>query len=105
MATTRAPLERLSERELQVLDLLSRGCSNLAIGERLRVMPKTVEAHVRSVFAKLDLEPRADEHRRVLAAVTYLGHRSDTGPDPHGTDAHGTHSRSTDSPGTTEETA
>lgn len=67
-----ALLARLSDREMQVLALVAEGSSNLAIGRRLRLRPKTVEAHVRSLFTKLELEPRPDEHRRVLAAVTYL---------------------------------
>ncbi|WP_051385835.1 haloacid dehalogenase-like hydrolase [Actinokineospora inagensis] len=73
----RGCLSKLTHRELQVLDLLARGCSNLAICGRLRLSPKTVEAHVRNLFTKLELPPRPDEHRRVLAAVTYLGHRAD----------------------------
>lgn len=72
---SRSPLDRLTGRELQVLDLLARGCSNLAIRQRLGLSPKTVEAHVRNLFTKLELEQRPDEHRRVMAAVTYLGHQ------------------------------
>jgi DNA-binding NarL/FixJ family response regulator len=72
---SRPLLDRLTDRELQVLDLLAHGCSNLAIRQRLGLSPKTVEAHVRNLFTKLELEQRPDEHRRVLAAVTYLGHR------------------------------
>ena len=72
---SRSLLDRLTDRELQVLDLIARGCSNRAIREWLGLSPKTVEAHVRNVFTKLELEQRPDEHRRVMAAVTYLGHR------------------------------
>lgn len=70
-------LDRLTGREMQVLDLMAQGYSNLAISERLRLSPKTLEAHVRNLFTKLELEQRPDEHRRVKAAVTYLGHRPD----------------------------
>lgn len=77
MFESRGRLDRLTSRELQVLDLMAQGYSNLAIRERLGLSPKTVEAHVRNLFAKLELEPRPDEHRRVMAAVTYLGHRPD----------------------------
>jgi DNA-binding NarL/FixJ family response regulator len=75
---SRSLLDRLTGRELQVLDLMAQGYSNLAIRQRLGLSPKTVEAHVRNLFTKLDLEQRPDEHRRVMAAVTYLGHRPAT---------------------------
>lgn len=68
-------LGKLTSRELEVLDLVAQGRSNLAICQRLRLSPKTVEAHVRSLFTKLELQPHPDEHRRVMAVVTYLGHR------------------------------
>jgi DNA-binding NarL/FixJ family response regulator len=67
-------LGKLSQRELQVLDLIAHGRSNLGICRDLRLRPKTVEAHVRSLFTKLELQDRFDEHRRVMAAVTYYGH-------------------------------
>jgi DNA-binding NarL/FixJ family response regulator len=71
------PLDRLTEREWQVLDLLASGRSNSAIGHALYLSPKTVEAHVRSVFSKLDLKQRPDEHRRVMATVAYFNHRDE----------------------------
>ncbi|GAC1417221.1 MAG: hypothetical protein NVSMB57_12280 [Actinomycetota bacterium] len=63
---------RLSDREREALELMAEGRSNLAICERLHVSPKTVEGYVASIFTKLGLEPAEDDHRRVLAVVTYL---------------------------------
>lgn len=67
-----AVLDRLTPREHDVLRLVVEGVSNKAIGERLRLSGKTVENHVSSVFAKLDLMVDADEHRRVRAVLIYL---------------------------------
>jgi DNA-binding NarL/FixJ family response regulator len=66
-------LQELTDREREVLKLMAEGRSNEAIAHRLRVGPKTVETHVRNIFGKLQLEPTADGHRRVLAVLTYLG--------------------------------
>jgi len=67
-----SPLEALTEREREVLGLMAEGRSNQAIGDRLHLAPKTVEAHVTAIFSRLGLEPAADDHRRVLAVLTYL---------------------------------
>jgi DNA-binding NarL/FixJ family response regulator len=69
------PLEDLTDRELEVLALMAEGRSNKAIGERLFITEHTVEKHVKSIFATLHLPPSADDHRRVLAVVTYLNAR------------------------------
>jgi DNA-binding NarL/FixJ family response regulator len=66
------PLDTLSERERDVLEVMAQGRSNQAIGEQLFLSPKTVEAYVRSVFQKLDLHQDTDDNRRVLAVLTYL---------------------------------
>jgi DNA-binding NarL/FixJ family response regulator len=68
------PLDELTEREREVLRLMAEGQSNQGIGRKLFLSPKTVETHVHRVFSKLGLEPGADENRRVLAVLTYLGH-------------------------------
>ena len=67
-----SPVDRLTERERRVLGLMAEGRSNKAISERLFLSPKTVEAHVRSIFSKLELEPCPEDHRRVVAVLTYL---------------------------------
>ena len=62
----------LSDREREVLNLMAEGRSNTAIGSSLHMSDKTVEGHVRNIFSKLALEPAAEDHRRVLAVLTYL---------------------------------
>ena len=66
------PLEGLTAREREVLELMAEGRSNAGIGRRLWVTEGTVEKHVRSILAKLRLPETTDDHRRVLAVVTFL---------------------------------
>ena len=66
------PLEGLTPREREVLGLMAEGRSNKAICDKLFLSPKTVETHVNSIFTKLRLAPAPDDHRRVLAVLTYL---------------------------------
>ena len=68
----RDPLEELTERERKVLALMAQGRSNSALSAELFLSPKTVEAHVRSIFTKLDLAQDAGDHRRVLAVLAFL---------------------------------
>jgi DNA-binding NarL/FixJ family response regulator len=64
----------LSARELEVLALVAEGRTNVAIAGRLFVTERTVEAHMRSILQKLQIDDSGDSHRRVLAVVAYLGH-------------------------------
>jgi DNA-binding NarL/FixJ family response regulator len=66
------PLDRLSPRERDVLAAMAEGKSNKGIAESLVVTQAAVEKHVTSIFHKLELDPAATDHRRVLAVLTYL---------------------------------
>jgi DNA-binding NarL/FixJ family response regulator/class 3 adenylate cyclase len=68
----RDPLEDLTPREREVLELMAEGRSNQAIGERLFVTPRAVEKHITSIFGKLGLPPASEDHRRVLAVLAFL---------------------------------
>lgn len=70
-----SPLTALSDRELDVLQLMAEGLSNAGIGRRLHLSPRTVESHIAMLFTKLDLPADADDlHRRVVAVLTFLRH-------------------------------
>jgi DNA-binding NarL/FixJ family response regulator len=66
------PLEQLTEREREVLAQIAEGKSNLGIAEALVITTAAVEKHVTSIFQKLGIDITPTDHRRVLAAVTYL---------------------------------
>jgi DNA-binding NarL/FixJ family response regulator/class 3 adenylate cyclase len=66
------PLDELTPREREVLELMAEGKSNQAIAERLVITLRAVEKHVTSIFAKLRLSSTPEDHRRVLAVLTYL---------------------------------
>jgi DNA-binding NarL/FixJ family response regulator len=67
-----SPLDRLSPREQEVLAAMAEGKSNRGIAESLFVTQAAVEKHITSIFEKLELEPAASEHRRVLAVLAYV---------------------------------
>jgi DNA-binding NarL/FixJ family response regulator len=66
------PLEELTPREREVLELMAEGRSNQAIAEKLVVTPRAVEKHVTSIFGKLRLPATEQDHRRVLAVLAFL---------------------------------
>ena len=68
----RDPIDELTPREREVLELMAEGRSNQAIGERLFITPRAVEKHITSIFGKLRLPPAPDDHRRVLAVLAFL---------------------------------
>ncbi|MDT3444999.1 response regulator transcription factor [Pseudofrankia sp. BMG5.37] len=73
-------LARLTDRERTVLRHMAEGRSNQGIGAALHLAPKTVENHVASLLAKLDLPIAADDNRRVLAVLAWLRAQADVDP-------------------------
>jgi DNA-binding NarL/FixJ family response regulator len=69
------PLEAISPRERDVLELMAEGRSNRAIAEALVITERAVEKHVTRIFDKLGLDPARETHRRVLAVLTWLRSR------------------------------
>ena len=69
------PLDQLTPREREVLALMAEGRTNAGIAARLWLTDRTVETHVTSILSKLSLYESTDEHRRVLAVLTWLGLR------------------------------
>jgi DNA-binding NarL/FixJ family response regulator len=69
---TSSTLDELTTREREVLALMAEGLTDKGIGERLFVTPKTVETHIRHIFAKLSLPETSADNKRVHAVLTYL---------------------------------
>lgn len=72
LVARRGPLDELTPREREVLELMAQGRSNAGIAEALVVTESAVEKHVRHIFDKLGLLPAEGDHRRVLAVLAYL---------------------------------
>lgn len=72
LVARRGPLDELTPRERDVLELMAQGRSNAGIAEVLVVTESAVEKHVRHIFGKLGLRPADGDHRRVLAVLAYL---------------------------------
>jgi DNA-binding NarL/FixJ family response regulator len=66
------PLESLTDRERRVLELMAEGRTNRGISGELFISERAVERHVTAIFSKLDLPTTGEDHRRVLAVLTYL---------------------------------
>ena len=66
------PLDALTPREREVLELVAEGRSNRAIGDRLDITQRAVQKHVSSIFEKLDLPAGEDDNRRILAVLAFL---------------------------------
>jgi DNA-binding NarL/FixJ family response regulator len=75
-----SPLERLTPRERDVLQLMAEGRTNSGIGARLHLSESSVEKHSGSIFAKLGLTAEGDTHRRVAAVLAYLDGRGEDSP-------------------------
>ena len=67
-----SPVDHLTPREREVLSLIAEGLSNVGVAERLVVTVSAVERHMTRIFDELGLHQTSDQHRRVLAVLTYL---------------------------------
>lgn len=66
-------LDRLTDREREVLAEMAKGASNAAIGDALHISARSVEKHISAIFTKLDLQDTDAAHRRVQAVLRHLG--------------------------------
>ncbi|MEA2136434.1 MAG: hypothetical protein QOC68_4343, partial [Solirubrobacteraceae bacterium] len=66
------PLDELSPREREVIELMAQGRSNSGIAEQLVITESAVEKHVTSIFDTLGLDRSGGDHRRILAVLTFL---------------------------------
>ncbi len=67
-----SPLKDLTRRELEVLALMAKACTNATIASILYIQPRTVEHHINSIFSKLGISPEHGQHARVQAVLAYL---------------------------------
>ncbi|MEV0371604.1 response regulator transcription factor [Streptomyces sp. NPDC050636] len=68
------PMTKLTPREVEVMELMAQGRSNVAIASRLVITERAVAKHTSNIFGKLQLPPSDDDNRRVLAVLAYLDH-------------------------------
>ena len=67
-----SPLKDLTRRELEVLALIAKACTNSTIASILYIQPRTVEHHINSIFSKLEIAPETGQHARVQAVLAYM---------------------------------
>ncbi len=67
-----SPLRTLTRRELEVLSLMAKACTNSTIASILYIQPRTVEHHINSIFSKLGISPENGQHARVQAVLGFL---------------------------------
>ena len=73
-----SPLRELTRRELEVLSLMAKACTNSTVASILYIQPRTVEHHINSIFSKLGIAPESGQHARVQAVLAYLKATGDT---------------------------
>ena len=79
-----SPLKELTRREMEVLALMAKACTNSTIASILYIQPRTVEHHINSIFSKLSIAPETGQHARVQAVLAYLkatGQAAQTAPE------------------------
>ena len=77
-----SPLKDLTRRELEVLSLMAKACTNGTIASILYIQPRTVEHHINSIFSKLSIAPENGQHARVQAVLAYLKATGQARQDP-----------------------
>ena len=77
-----SPLKDLTRRELEVLSLMAKACTNSTIASILYIQPRTVEHHINSIFSKLSISPENGQHARVQAVLAYLKATGQARQDP-----------------------
>jgi DNA-binding NarL/FixJ family response regulator len=73
-----SPLRSLTRREIEVMALMAKACTNGTIASILFIQPRTVEHHINSIFSKLSIAPENGQHARVQAVLAYLKATGDT---------------------------
>ena len=79
-----SPLRDLTRREVEVLSLMAKACTNGTIASILYIQPRTVEHHINSIFSKLGIAPATGQHARVQAVLAYMEATGDARHEIHG---------------------